>query len=167
MFGRLTSLLVCAAIGSIGCGCGARPHVPTVTPRSTQVTGVAAGGLAMRIDILIYNPNSYDLIVQSVSAHVTAQGRDLGTVEHAHQVPLPAGQNVPVVVDVTVPWGDLPSLAATAILSAGIPYHVRGRVLVSGVAGFTVEAPFELDGTIPTSMLVSVPSITIPGISLP
>ena len=89
MMRKSASLLVCLALGFVGCG--GRPRVPTVTPRSTQITGVASGGLAMRIDIAIYNPNAYDLTVQSVSARVTAQGRDLGTVQHPYQVNLPAG----------------------------------------------------------------------------
>lgn len=161
MVGRLTSLVLCVALGAIGCGCGARPHTPTITPRSTQITGLASGGLAMRIDILIYNPNSYALTVQSVTADVTAQGQDLGTVHHPHQVSLPAGQNVPIVVDITVPWGDLPSLAASALFSAGIPYNVRGRVVVSGVGSFTVEVPFELNGTIPRNMLISLPGLSL------
>lgn len=160
---RLLSFL--SVILAVGCSaCGARPAVPTITPRSTQITGLASGGLAMRIDILIYNPNGYDLTVESINARVNAQGHDLGEVQQAQQIPLPAGQNTPLVADITVPWGDLPSLAATALFSPAIPYHVDGHVRVGGVAGFTVMAPFQVDGQIPRTMLVpAVPGI---GISL-
>lgn len=141
-------------------GCGSRPQVPTVTPRSTQITGVVANGLAMRIDLLVYNPNGYDLTVRSMSARVTAQGTDLGTIQHAQQFNLPAGQNIPFVADVTVPWGDLPSLAASAILSPSIPYRVRGRV-IAGRGNITVEAPFEIEGQIPRTMLLRIPGAAI------
>lgn len=158
----LTVLVVTLAVGCSACG--ARPAVPTVTPRSTQITGLASGGLAMRIDILIYNPNSYDLTVQSITARVNAQGRDLGEVQQSQQIALPAGQNTPLVADITVPWGDLPSLAATALFTPAIPYHVSGHVRVAGIGSFTVMAPFEADGQIPRSMLV--PAVPGVGISL-
>jgi hypothetical protein len=156
----LTALTVTLAVGCSACG--ARPAVPTVTPRSTQITGLASGGLTMRIDILIYNPNGYDLTVESIVARVNAQGHDLGEVQQAQQIALPAGQNTPLVADITVPWGDLPSLAATALFAPAIPYHVSGHVRVAGVGGFTVQAPFEVDGEIPRNMLVP----TVPGIGI-
>lgn len=88
------ALLLLSAAIVLG-GCGSRPQVPTVTPRATQVTGLVANGLAMRIDLLVYNPNGYDLTVRSMSGRVTAQGTDLGTIQHAQQINLPAGQNIP------------------------------------------------------------------------
>lgn len=114
----------------------------------------------MRIDLLIFNPNAYDLTVRSVAANVTAQGHDLGMVEHAQQINLPAGQNVPLVTDVTVPWGDLPSLAATALMQSAIPYNVRGRV-IAVYGNFEIEAPFELDGQIPRAMLLRLPGLGV------
>jgi LEA14-like dessication related protein len=164
---RLPLLWIVPCLAFVAAGCGARPRVPVVTPQSTQVTGVVSGGLAVRIDLLIYNPNGHDLTVRSMTARVEAQGTHLGDVEHAHQLNLPAGQNIPFVAEVTVPWGNLPSLAATALLSSGVPYTVRGRVQAVWQS-FTVEAPFALDGVIPQSMLLRFPGgITIPGFKAP
>ena len=53
----------------------------------------------------------------------------------------------------------LPSLAATAIFSPSIPYTVDGRVRVSGASNFTVNAPFQLQGQIPRTMLIQIPLI--------
>lgn len=163
MHRKHTPLLVVATLALTACG--SRPRVPVVTPRSTQITGVVTGGLAMRIDLLIYNPNNQALTVRSIHAEVTAQERDLGTVDHAQDFTLPAGQNTPFSTDLTVPWGDLPSLAATALLQAAIPYRVEGRVRVSGASNFSVRVPFDLEGQIPRSMLMQMPGI--PSVPLP
>lgn len=155
---RISSWLIIAL--SLGfAGCGSRTQIPTVAPRSTQIVGVANNGLSMRLDMQIHNPNGYNLEVYAIRARVTAQGRDLGEVESATQVELLAGQWTPFNAQVVVPWGDLPGLAASAMMSPSIPYHVEGRVMVRGPAGYTVRVPFEMDGHIPRSMLLRVPAL--------
>jgi LEA14-like dessication related protein len=151
---------------TVGLGaCGGRPQVPTVSPRSTQVTGVVTNGLNISMELLIHNPNTYDLDVYAIQARVNAQGHDLGSVEHATTVRLTSGEWTPFSTQIVVPWGDLPSLALTTMMTPTIPYHVEGRVMVRGPAGYTVRVPYELDGTIPRDMLLRVPGIpSIPGI---
>jgi len=157
---RLKTLFSLALVTGL-VACASSAQIPTVTPRSTQITGVVSGGLSMRMDMQIHNPNSYNLDVYAVRARVRAQGHDLGNVESATRVQLVAGQWTSFASEVVVPWGDLPSLAATAILSPSVPYHVDGTVLVRGPAGYTVRVPFDMDGQIPRGMLLQVPNIPI------
>lgn len=141
------------------CACGGRPEIPVVSPRATQITGVAGNGLSMQIDLLIHNPNSYDLTVYALRADVSAQGRNLGVVESATQLNLTGGQWTAYTTQVVVPWGDLPSLAATALFQSSVPYHVEGRVMVRGPAGYTARVPFVMDGQIPRGMLIRIPGL--------
>jgi hypothetical protein len=113
----------------------------------------------MQIDLLIHNPNGYDLTVYALRADVTAQGRDLGTVESATQIVLTGGQWTSYTTQVVVPWGDLPSLAASALFQASVPYHVDGTVMVHGPGGYTVRVPFVMDGQIPRGMLIRIPGL--------
>ena len=153
-------LLCTLALGA----CGGSTQVPTVTPRSTTITGVVTNGLAMSMDMQIHNPNGYNLTLYGLRARVTAQGRDLGNVESGATLVLTAGQWTPYASQVVVPWGELPGLAASAVLSPSIPYHVEGRVMVRGPGGYTVRVPFEMDGEIPRSMLLRSPGIIPAGI---
>jgi hypothetical protein len=148
-----------AAVAAVGCGCGATLQTPTVTPRAATVTSVSAGGLAMRIEMAIQNPNDTELRVRSIRAHVTAQGQDLGTVDTASELRLPGGQETPLAADVAVPWRSVPSLGLGAVLGGSIPYHVEGTVTVAGPAGITLEVPFEMDGQLPSSMLIQLPGL--------
>lgn len=150
--------LVVIAFGLLISSCG-RPQVPIVAPQSTQISGIQAGGLTVNLDLLIYNPNDYELSVRSLRAEVSAQGNDLGTVERPESFRLPAGQNTPFSTQVTVPWGDLPGLAITAILSPTIPYHVEGSVRVGSERHrITVSVPFQMDGQLPRTTLLNIPA---------
>ncbi len=142
-----------------GCGCGAAVQTPTVTPRAATVTSVSATGLALRIELVIHNPNGTDLTVRSIRGQVTARGQDLGAVESSTALRLPAGRETPLLSDVTVPWRSVPSLGLGAVLGGSVPYHVEGTVLVAGPAGMTFDVPFSMDGEIPASMLIRVPGL--------
>lgn len=151
--------IACLVLWAAGCGCGVAVQTPTVTPRAATVTSVSPSGLAMRIDLVIANPNDTDLTVRGIHGRVTAQGQDLGAVETSTELRLPAGQQTPLVTDVTVPWTSVPSLGLGAVFGGSVPYHVEGTVQVGGPAGTTFEVPFAMDGQIPASMLLRVPGL--------
>ncbi len=163
--GMVRKLRFLVVLLTVGLGaCGGSTQVPTVMPQSTQITGVVTNGLSMSMDMRVHNPNGYNLTLYALRARVSAQGRDLGTVESGASLVLTAGQWTPFASQVVVPWGDLPGLAASAVLSPAIPYHVEGRVMVRGPGGYTVRVPFEMDGEIPRSMLLRSPGIIPAGI---
>ena len=140
-------------------GCGSSVVAPSVRPRSATVTAVGTSGLSMRVALSIHNPNSMDLTVTSIRAHVTAQGQDLGTVEPGTGVRLVGQRETAFETDIVVPWTGLPSLGLGAVLAGSIPYTVDGVVRVSGPAGITMEAPFQMEGEMPASLFVPIPGL--------
>lgn len=112
---------------------------PTVSTQSAQLLGAGPEGVQVRVSLLVYNPNDFDIRVDAISATVTLDGQTLGT-QHATDLDwlLQAGQNTPVHADVVVPYRLAPNLLLTGMLSGTVPYEVAGEVSLGGV-------PFDLD----------------------
>lgn len=147
----LRSALLAAAVSA---SCGLRPDPPRITPRSVSITGVSNAGLGLHVDLVANNPNRLDLTVQSISVRVTLAGRDLGVSRIPNATRLPSRQDVPLAVDVTAPWQDLPGILLATTLNENIPYHLDGTARV-GTASVNLDVPFQVDSTMPRSVLTN------------
>lgn len=134
-------------------GLGCKPAQPTITPRSVAVTGTTSAGLGLRVHLLVNNPNRVDLTVQSIDAHVTMAGVDLGrsTVQNATR--LPSNEDVGIDADLTATWNDLPRLLMSTAMTENVPYHLDGTVSV-GSSDIHFNVPFQVDSTLPRRILV-------------
>ena len=151
---RLTLVFAAGMALAIQIGCNARPVPPVITPQSAEVVSVTPAGLGMRVRLSAHNPNSYDVMVRTVDAHVTVAGRDLGTSQSLTPFTLASQRDVPITATLTIPWNDLSGLVAATLATPVIAYHLDGTVAV-GVRDVSLNVPFQMDGTMPREQLVS------------
>jgi LEA14-like dessication related protein len=156
----LRTPLLFAAVASLAVACA--PKAPRITPRSAEIRGATGAGLQMRIHLTAHNPNGVGLTVRSLDVRVFLAGRDLGVSRVTRPTPLPPRQDVNVDGDVSVPWGDLPSLLMATALNEQIPYRLEGNARVGGER-LNVEVPFRMESTMPRSVLTGAASNSVPG----
>lgn len=154
LFLMLTVTAACDAIN---------PTPPWITPHAVAVTGASAQGLSLRVDLSVRHGNRVSVTVRSVDVRVSLAGRDLGMSHFAQPVRLPPDEDVPMSVQVTAAWGDLPGIVVATALNEQVPYHLDGTAHVK--AGyFTLDVPFSVDSTMPRSVLTSALSNSFPSI---
>lgn len=127
-------------------------YAPTVTARNAQITGVTNGGLQMLVDLVAYNPNAFDVSVDSLTANLVLNGSDLGTVELNQVWTLPAQQESPLQGQFVIPYSDLPSLLVSAVLGGQVPYTVSGE---ASVDGYPITVDYEYSGSVDRGFLLN------------
>ena len=93
--------------------------------------GSPLGGAGVRIWIQVTNPNPFGFTVRTLSADLSLEGNHAATGDFPLGLPLTAGQETVVPLDLTVSFADVPGLSGTL-----------GRLAVGGTAAY------ELDGTV-------------------
>ena len=155
------SMFICFAALATACS---RPVPPVITPRTAAVTSADGRGLGLRVRCGVRNGNRISLTVQRVTVHVTLAARDLGTSTLQRTTQLPAGVEVPLDLDVEVPWGDLPGIILVTALNENVPYRLDGSARVGG-RDLNVDVPFTLESTLPRSLLLGAATNAIPGVA--
>ncbi len=154
--------LVLTALVAASCGLF-RPPPPVITPRAATVTSATSAGLGLRVELTARSTARVDLTVQSIDVRLTLAGRDLGLSHVTNATRLPSNTDVPLTLDVTAPWQDLPGILLATALNENVPYHLDGTVRVGGER-LNVDVPFQMDSTIPRSILTGAASNALPAI---
>ena len=150
---------------AIGLVCSCAPRKPSVTPNSVQVTGVGLAGVNLSVDLSAYNPNGFSLTVQSVSGRIVLNDAvPLGSATVPTSVRLPANGWQRFLVDLQLPWLNLPAALAIAHVQQQVPYTFEGNATVGGKIRITV--PVQMQGTVPARDLLRA-SVGMPGLSVP
>ena len=116
-----------------------KPPPPVITPRSASVTRATAAGLGLRVELTARNVARVDVTVQSIDVRLTLAGRDLGLTHMATATRLPRNTDVPIALDVTASWQDLPGILLATAFNENVPYHLDGTARV------TFPVPDDLD----------------------
>ncbi len=137
---RALAAAALTAVGMGGAGCGAasrrlyRP--PTVALHNVQVDGLGMTGAALRVALLVRNPNPYSLRTAGMRYRLlVGDSVTIATgVDSTHQQV--AGRDSAVVVlPVQVSWPGL-SAAGRAIASTGlVPYQIVGEITLDTPLG--------------------------------
>jgi LEA14-like dessication related protein len=144
MFARLVPF-ACAAALAVGCS---KPTPPKVTPVGAKIRSVVPNGINLDVKLSAYNPNSFDLPVQSVTANVVVDGKhDLGTFTIPHPVTLAAKKKTNIELPVEVRWSDILGLAQLAMSKRDVDYVVKGEVELGGEM-LHVTIPYKVTGKI-------------------
>lgn len=148
----VTFVLVC--IGAFIAACS-KPQPPQLTPKEAKITSVDIAGFDMRVKMEAFNPNSVELSVRTVVAHVIVDGtQDLGTVTSAQPFSLPPNVRTVIDVPLTVKWKSVGSLAQIAAAKRPVPYTVDGTATIGGES-LNIDVPFKLQGTLTPEQLQS------------
>ena len=155
--GAAIVLLAC----SVGCATLEQLRARVQPPRFEEAEGQRAeirlvgpgpgrplGGAAVRIWTKVTNPNSFGITLGTLSGTLFVEGNRAATADFPLGLPLTAGQEHVVPIDLTISFSDLPGLANTLRRAAGnetIPYTLDGTVGVdAGRFGQPVFGPMTL-----------------------
>lgn len=126
-------------------------------------------GMWFHIQIAAYNPNTFELTMRELNAHLFLEGNDVGSsVTNLATFTLPPMREVPMEVDVHMPWSGVPA----ALMAMGNPvvnYTLQGDVTVEHY--LSVHTTFSQQGTVPrdffmrgaTASVNSVINSVLPG----
>ena len=140
---RLAAVLM-LMVTSIGCGSLGNLQQIIRPPRFEQAAGQPAeirlvgpnttsplGGAGVRIWLAVTNPNPFGFTLSRVNATLMLEGARAATGDFPLGLPLTAGQQTIVPLDLAISFADVPGLSRTL-----------GRLATGGTAAF------QLDGTV-------------------
>ena len=155
------SLLVLAALAVAACS---PPEPPTFKPISGRVTAITADGLDIEAKVEAYNPNDFDIPVESCTATVTLDHKyNVGTVTMPRPVTLPAQKKKLVDLPISLKWNDVASLAPLALVNRDIPWDADVKVKVDAKAT-DVVLPFKVSGVVTHQQIVTAVGRSLPRI---
>lgn len=157
---RRVAFIVATTLCAASCS---KPQPPRLTPRAAAVTGVDATGLRLRVQLSAHNPNEIDVTVQRIDVDVTIGGQALGRSSVTNRVRLVSRHDVPITVDVSAGWRDLPGLITASMLNENVPYRLEGTARVGGER-LNVDVPFRMESTIPRRILLEAAGNTVNGL---
>ena len=155
------ALAIVLVAGSTGCAALEQLRALVQAPRFEEAQGQRAeirlvgpgagrplGGAAVRIWTKVTNPNSFGITLGTLSGTLFLEGNRAATADFPLGLPLTAGQEHVVPIDLTISFSDLPGLANTlrrTAASEAIPYTLDGTVGVdAGRLGQPVFGPMTL-----------------------
>lgn len=110
--------------------------------------GRPSGGAAVRLFARVSNPNPMGITLSTLAGTLELEGRGAARVDFPLGVPLAAGQETVVPLDISVDFRDLPGLGTTllnALTGRPIGYRLFGTVGVdAGVLGQPTFGPMSL-----------------------
>ena len=156
--------LVCSALAAwLCCGCAALEQLRALVqpPRFEQVPGRQAeirlrgpgagnplGGAGVRLWARVTNPNTFSLTLGTLKGTLYLEGTRAADVDFPLGLPLSAGADSDVPIDLSVSFANLPGLADTirrAINRQPLAYRLEGTIGVdAGRLGQPVFGPMTL-----------------------
>lgn len=130
--------------------------------RMVQFLGASGSQGSLRLELVSYNPNGFDLYAQNLRATLSIAGQNYGALEAEFQQRLPSRRPLVVLVDVSVSRTGAVPLAvldqgqaangsgppgAISAERAPMPFRVDGVVFFRSRYG-TTHAPFAYQGTV-------------------
>jgi hypothetical protein len=107
-----------------------------------------AGGAGVRIWLEVTNPNAFGFTLSTVNATLALQGSRAAAGDFPLGLPLPAGQQSVVPLDLSISFADVPGLASLArqIATGGtVDYQLDGTVgIEAGRLGTPTFGPMQL-----------------------
>lgn len=157
----VVAIVILACATSAGCATLEQLRALVQAPRFEEADGQRAeirlvgpgagrplGGAAVRIWTKVTNPNSFGITLGTLSGTLFLEGNRAATADFPLGLPLTAGQEHVVPIDLTISFSDLPGLANTirrAADSDAIPYTLDGTIGVNaGRLGQPVFGPMTL-----------------------
>ena len=135
----LALLAGCASLGSLA-GAIQPPRFAVAPGREAEIRLVGPslqnplGGAAVRLWADISNPNPFGVTLTALAGSLALQGRHAADVDFPWGLPLVAGQDTVVPLDISVSFADLPGLG-----------DVLSRAVTGGSVGYSLDGTMRLD----------------------
>ena len=153
----LAAVVVLGTSGCAGMGLESVLQAPTFAVDQSQQAHLRllgpsldrpAGGAAVRLYARVGNPNAVGLTLTRLVGQLQLEGRNAARVDFPLGVPLTAGGEVVVPIDIAIDFNDLPGLvdvAGRALTGGAIGYALNGTVGVdAGLLGQPSFGPMQL-----------------------
>lgn len=137
-----TSFALTAATAS----CSTNVERPQLHVTRVDVVGLDLSGVTLRTTIAAYNPNGFELPMRDLRATLTLEGVRAPATMSNFQAVLPPRREIPVTVDVSVPWAAASDTVRVALQRPSIPYEITGTITAEHY--ITVTAPFTHRGVL-------------------
>ena len=156
---RRGAVLAVAAFGMAGCATLSQlgiqaPRFDVDSGQQAQIRllppgpGRPSGGASVRLYARVSNPNPIGITLARLAGGLELQGRDAARVDFPLGVPLQAGQDAMVPLDISVNFDDLPTIGSVllrAVTGQSIAYRLNGTVGVdAGLLGQPTFGPMTL-----------------------
>lgn len=139
--------LRCAAFAAVMLGCTIHVEQPRMTPRAMDFRSIDAQGMWFHVQFAAYNGNTFELTMRELNSHLFLEGNDVGSsVTNVGNVTLPPMREVPMEVDIHLPWNGVPA-ALMAMQQPMVNYTLQGDVTVEHY--LSVHTDFTYQGTVP------------------
>lgn len=156
----LSILAGCAGLGSLAAAIQP-PTFAVASGRQAEIRLVGPspstplGGASVRLWADISNPNPYGIVLSSLTGSLALEGTHAAEVEFPWGLPLVAGQDTVVPLDISVSFANLPALGNVlprAVTAGIVDYRLDGTMTVdAGLLGQPSFGPMSLlQGTIRT-----------------
>lgn len=149
----LALLAGCASLGSLA-GAIQPPTFAVAANREAEIRLVGPsmqnplGGASVRLWADISNPNPFGVTLAALAGSLALEGRQAANVDFPWGLPLVAGQDTVVPLDVIVSFADLPGLGdvlSRAVSGGSVGYRLDGTMtLDAGLLGQPSFGPMNL-----------------------
>jgi hypothetical protein len=149
----ITASPACASLGALG-QIVQPPRFEEAPDRQAELrflspsANLPIGGAGVRVWLKVTNPNAFGFSLSTLTATLLIEGNRAATGDFPLGLPLQAGQETVVPLDLTVSFSDLPGLAGTLrriAVGGVVPYVLEGTVGVdAGALGKPSFGPMQL-----------------------
>lgn len=133
---------------------------PQVQARIAQFVGADGNSVTVRVELVAYNPNPFELHARRMNAVIAIAGSNIETLEVTMNEVMPPQAPIPVVANITVPRANIRITGGAlppAALAQGIPFSVNGTMeLTARRHHHDLRVPFVLEGVIPPALIAGV-----------
>ncbi|HYO95633.1 MAG TPA: LEA type 2 family protein [Polyangiaceae bacterium] len=155
----LTTLLLTSACS--------KPTPPRVTPLSIRATSIDPSALGLTLELDVYNPNGFSLLVQTVDGVLElASGAPIGQAHSQPQGSIPAKASKLMTAELRATWTNLVALAPYALSAQPVPFQVRGKASI-GSERLNVDVPFTIKGELTPAQVLAAGLRGLPPLQAP
>lgn len=143
-----------------------KPEPPKITPQAARVASVSPAGLTLSVDLKVDNPNSFPLVMRTVSGKLlVGSGVEVGTARVDSAATVPAKGSSTVTSALEVKWSNFAALVPLATTGKPIGYTFEGLANVGGES-LNFDVPFRLQGELTAAQIVQagVRGLGLPGL---
>ena len=141
----LLGLLVAAGLAAHGCKQPDQIESPEISMRNLHVRQYSGGRADIEANLLIKNPNDFDVSLTSVHLDLEIDGVALGRLEWSGQIPIARNIESPAAIPTTLQVGTHDDVFTALIDREAVSYALAGEIGVDrGV--IALQLPVEASG---------------------
>ncbi len=132
---RMGSILLALALGGCALLGGAQFQEPHVQLEGVAVTGLGISGGSLRVELDVYNPNSYDIRGARFTAELHLEDTRFGELSHESVFELAAETHTRLEIPMQFTWEGVGAAARGLLARGSVSYRLEGRLMIDAPGG--------------------------------